>query len=184
MREFFHGWRRKAGIATLLVALLFMAGWIRSFVVEDYFALPFEFEIGGRTLVGLAAENQSLVFYADALESESDLEPDPVDTPLADTGATIPDAGPARQEDEPADALSVISEAESVADEWVQVGGPISVSSQSITITCMFPLPVPLVSVHFGWIVLPLTLLSGWLILWKPRQFVSSRSEGPDRYQG
>ena len=35
MREFFHGWRRKAGCVTLVVALLLMAGWLRSRNISD-----------------------------------------------------------------------------------------------------------------------------------------------------
>ena len=37
MGDFFHGWRRKTGCATLLMALAFMAGWVRSFTVGDDF---------------------------------------------------------------------------------------------------------------------------------------------------
>ena len=36
MREFFHGWRRKAGCGLLLVSLVFMAAWMRSLVVSDH----------------------------------------------------------------------------------------------------------------------------------------------------
>ncbi len=35
MGEFFHGWRRKVGMMTLALALVFMAGWIRSFNEVD-----------------------------------------------------------------------------------------------------------------------------------------------------
>jgi hypothetical protein len=37
MRNFFHGWRRKAGVVTLLMALVVSGGWIRSFLVCDSF---------------------------------------------------------------------------------------------------------------------------------------------------
>ncbi|MDB5345259.1 MAG: hypothetical protein JWP89_3636 [Schlesneria sp.] len=37
MHNFFHGWRRKAGIVTLLMALVVSGGWIRSFLVYDSF---------------------------------------------------------------------------------------------------------------------------------------------------
>ena len=30
MGDFFHGWRRKIGVVTLLMALLFMAAWIHT----------------------------------------------------------------------------------------------------------------------------------------------------------
>jgi hypothetical protein len=35
MMTFLHGWRRKAGFATLATACVFMAGWIRSLAHED-----------------------------------------------------------------------------------------------------------------------------------------------------
>ena len=36
MGEFFHGWRRKVGCLTLVMACLFMAGWVRSRFVYDW----------------------------------------------------------------------------------------------------------------------------------------------------
>ena len=35
MREFFRGWRRKFGCATLFMALVFMAGWVRGSSICD-----------------------------------------------------------------------------------------------------------------------------------------------------
>jgi hypothetical protein len=35
MREFFHGWRRKLGCVTLVMALVLMVGWMRTRVVQD-----------------------------------------------------------------------------------------------------------------------------------------------------
>ena len=35
MREFFHGWRRKVGCVTLVMALALNGAWIRSHVVYD-----------------------------------------------------------------------------------------------------------------------------------------------------
>jgi hypothetical protein len=37
MKEFFHGWRRKAGVVTLVGALAFMVLWIRGIVVTEMF---------------------------------------------------------------------------------------------------------------------------------------------------
>jgi hypothetical protein len=37
MRDFFRGWKRKIGVVTLLIAALFMALWVRSYSVEDEF---------------------------------------------------------------------------------------------------------------------------------------------------
>ena len=35
MKEFFHGWRRKTGIITLVMACLFATVWVRSLFIED-----------------------------------------------------------------------------------------------------------------------------------------------------
>ncbi|MDB5346658.1 MAG: hypothetical protein JWP89_5035 [Schlesneria sp.] len=175
MFEFFYGWRRKMGTATLLIALLFMGGWIRSFVVDDYIAFPFLFcvEAGSWSLDGLASKNESLVLYAYVLPPIYELGPDSEEIPLASSGSTIPAAEPALKEHEPADALSACSESEAAADEWTIVGES-AVSCQAIIIgCCIFP-PEPVVTLPFCWIVMPLTLLSAYLLLWNPRKPVST----------
>lgn len=35
MHSFFHGWQRRAGYVTLVMANLCIGGWIRSLVVSD-----------------------------------------------------------------------------------------------------------------------------------------------------
>lgn len=40
MRDFFHGWRRKTGAATLVLACVFMAGWVRSHSIADVVVIP------------------------------------------------------------------------------------------------------------------------------------------------
>lgn len=40
MRDFFHGWRRKTGCVTLIVAFAIYAAWMRSLVRHDQVALP------------------------------------------------------------------------------------------------------------------------------------------------
>ena len=36
MSEFFRGWKRKLGAATLLMALVFLGGWVRSYSTVDW----------------------------------------------------------------------------------------------------------------------------------------------------
>jgi hypothetical protein len=36
MTEFFKGWRRRSGIVMLALASLFATGWVRSYVFDDY----------------------------------------------------------------------------------------------------------------------------------------------------
>ena len=40
MGSFFQGWRRKIGLMTLLLALVFMSGWVRSFITGDFVTFP------------------------------------------------------------------------------------------------------------------------------------------------
>jgi hypothetical protein len=40
MREFFHGWRWKVGVAMLVLACVFAAGWVRSLSTIDEIAMP------------------------------------------------------------------------------------------------------------------------------------------------
>lgn len=40
MREFFKGWRRKVGLVTLVMALVFTGGWLRSRFFEDSVIIP------------------------------------------------------------------------------------------------------------------------------------------------
>ena len=49
MREFFRGWRRKAGCVTLVMALVFMAGWIRRLLISDIL------------LIGVAVDSDTLL---------------------------------------------------------------------------------------------------------------------------
>ena len=37
MRDFLHGWRRKAGLALLEMALLLTLRWFRSMVIQDHY---------------------------------------------------------------------------------------------------------------------------------------------------
>jgi hypothetical protein len=41
MKEFFHGWRRKAGAAGLVMACVLTILWVRSCIVIDNVRLPF-----------------------------------------------------------------------------------------------------------------------------------------------
>ena len=41
MRDFFRGWRRKIGVVTLVMACLFLLGWVRSLTHFEGVSLPF-----------------------------------------------------------------------------------------------------------------------------------------------
>ena len=56
MAEFFRGWKRKVGMLTLLLACVFMAGWLRSPIVSDVLNIP----TGKHSFIGLASSGGSL----------------------------------------------------------------------------------------------------------------------------
>lgn len=45
MGKFFKDWRRKVGCGLLLVAMIFLAGWMRSTVVRDYVGSRYALDI-------------------------------------------------------------------------------------------------------------------------------------------
>eukprot|EP00456_Euglypha_rotunda_P016931 TRINITY_DN156_c0_g1_i5.p2 TRINITY_DN156_c0_g1~~TRINITY_DN156_c0_g1_i5.p2 ORF type:complete len:127 (+),score=12.56 TRINITY_DN156_c0_g1_i5:105-485(+) len=124
MREFFRGWRRKAGCATLLMACALAGLWIRTTVVADFIQL--EHLAFGTTRGG--------IYWAYFQAKQNwDWETTPESTLRSSFGN--------------------MSLAEILRDE---------LSSE----------------MHYGyalywWLVLPITLLSAYLILWKPRKRAS-----------
>lgn len=57
MHTFFHGWRRKAGVFALAVAMVLTGGWIRSRTVND----EYQFWTRHETSAVLASEKVRLV---------------------------------------------------------------------------------------------------------------------------
>lgn len=128
MREFFNGWRRKVGVATLVWACVFAAAWVRSFSIRDFIPLP------KLRTAALATESGCLVL-------------------LRETEAVL------------------ISEVPGLDVIWENVDGIENPMNP------MPPVATMVASAYFEkagsipyWsLVLPLTLLSGWLLLSKPR---------------
>ena len=87
MGDFFHGWRRKFGCMTLMLSAMFMCGWMRSLVVDDFIEFPITADTDNETLSGLATQKQALILYwfseLHAVPS-TDIAPTPMDgiTPL------------------------------------------------------------------------------------------------------
>jgi hypothetical protein len=40
VKEFFRGWRRKVGVVTLVMACVFMVGWARNYFIRDSVNIP------------------------------------------------------------------------------------------------------------------------------------------------
>lgn len=153
MKEFFHGWRRKAGLLTLFVACLFMAIWVRSLLVLDRFCLPQP----DRMILTLDGACRWLSY-----------------TPLADSDFTP--GKPSRfkwisselteEGRNNYDAFFMLSGG-NIHWRWHWGGFDFGAVSETIQ---MPPKRYEIRQIPYWSVVLPLTLLSAYLILWKPRK--------------
>lgn len=146
MAGFFKGWRRKTGVGALVLACVFMGAYLRVLTIEDYMSFPIE----NQTIAGIGTARRSLVIYQHGrLTDVAQAEPEPIRRKLStDVSGNL-------QTDE---GLGIPSEN----------GG--ALPPFQITISCSFPEPVPLVEIPLIVFVVPLTLLSAYLLLVKPRQ--------------
>ena len=126
MREFFHGWRRKAGCVLLVMACGLATSWVRSWTIED----SIDFMLGHRQQ-RITSDKERLLWGAwDFTES-----------------------GTYGWSSKPHPELSG--------------GGFVIFNSQRPSFW----------TISHWTVVLPLTLLSAYLILWKPRKQKSARTE-------
>lgn len=156
MREFFYGWRRKAGCVTLAIALAVYCAWMRSRVTHDLVALPWgndiyciesmwgQFDLGRVTLFNNNDNNnrRRAFWKSDAITREN--------------WQWIGDDGDPR-------AVDYLSEVDEIEWRWDWAGFHFGAghSSQQRTEDYLMP---------YWCLAVPLTLLSAYLILAKPRK--------------
>ena len=58
MGEFFRGWKRKTGMLTLVLACVFMAGWVRSSFFIEGLVIP----LGMKSSASLVSSDSSLIW--------------------------------------------------------------------------------------------------------------------------
>jgi hypothetical protein len=61
MWSYFRGWKRKIGAVTLVAACTFMIGWVRNLVVFDYIEIP----IGSHSTVFIVTYSQFFALFAE-----------------------------------------------------------------------------------------------------------------------
>ena len=144
MGEFFRGWRRKIGVVTLVMACVFMGGWVRSTIIGDFICIPFGNYISEE--IGSVDETISWSHYSTAF---------PISWRTGDTKR--PWDGGGRIND-----LSGIclTDSPKLGVGW---GTAEVLSGQT-----MKPVKVTFILVPYWFITIPLTLLSLWLLLVKP----------------
>lgn len=138
MREFFRGLKRKVGVVTLVMAFLVLGWWCRSLPTFDEIVTP----MGNHTWFGLISIRQSLV-----LEKDS--------------GGSLLRWGLPRATSFPWTEIDPLDSR--VTWYWTSCGFGIG----EVPSTPLILLPVTIFMVPYWSILIPLTLLSAWLLLSK-----------------
>ena len=151
MGDYFHNWKRKLGVVTLLVTCVFMGGWVRSLLVEDYFTLRdwIDLPVDDFVISGLGTRPHFLQLMR---QTPPPIAPGPPEI-----------ATPIEIEVEPVDTND--SDACEL-DENRQWGGS---ASFGVQFCCLFSTDETFAEIPFWSIVAPWTLLSAWLLL-SPRK--------------
>jgi hypothetical protein len=152
MREFFHGWRRKVGVLTLVMALAFAGAWLRGHRVKDVYSTR-----GPRTVCDTwSSSHEGIAWLRLRLQL-----PITISTPgwrtytVGTTGKSV--EGFFRNQKQAVDW------------RWKWLGFDFGQSQASQPI----PLQMTFLTIPYWSLVLPPTLLSAYLILWKPRKRTS-----------
>ena len=142
MGEFFHGWRRNTGCVTLAVACLFLAGWVRSSIIADVA----DFGVMGRNSIDVLSVNHMIgvVFIRNDLSCNPSWIPRWTNN-LAYITLLLDDSGYTWRH---------------------RILGNYAAGYPTVR---MLMGPRYVFVVHYATIVFPLTLLSAWLLLSKPR---------------
>jgi hypothetical protein len=155
MREFFRGWKRKVGVVTMTMACLFMAGWLRSRHARD------EFNVGrnhGLRITGISGRSH---FSIGIIKKNGFTDPLWLSASHNETDSTL-------------DVTKPIDGARCPTVFHIHMGLPrngITLGESRFNFyhetseTCWFAgfwLP-------YWSIVIPLTAISAWLLLSKPR---------------
>ena len=162
MSEFFRGWRRKFGVLTLLLACVLMGGWLRSLRTVNNVS----FTIGDHSLIQLISRDAALaVRRTKSKLAVKELSVDRVllmefQAPQGNSTGHL-----AINVDPPTRA------AEGAPFRWIirRYGFEIGSCADKL-----FPLQICVVRVPYWSVVIPLTLLSAFLLLFKSRQAIKS----------
>jgi len=159
MSEFFHGWRRKAGCVLLVMALVFMGGWIRSRIIEDRVEYSTREDT---TDIWISSDNEfGVIRHFVDQEKYSKINPDETITlgPSYPTWSTAP---------------SGTAEFSSLNGRrrWLGIGIADMETDDGSGYMC--------VTACYWSIALPLTLLSAYLLLWPGKRSERKVKANPD----
>ena len=162
MGSFFQGWYRKIGLATLLLALVFVSGWVRSFITGDFVTFPTrkqKTDAGVRFILGGLASLNGIIVWDTMYEESTD--PDDFDI---DVGSAYPSWGTY-----PTNKLNLNDPKLKWRWRW-NGAGVCDFDEERSEGVWGSTLVVP-----YWMIAVPLTLISVWLIL--PRSTKSNQRE-------
>ena len=166
MGEFYKGWRRKIGLMTLLMALVGMAGWVRSGLSVDFVWYPTAtFGYSVESLHGLVrltrgtpvASGMPVKFGSESLSSPPHLKFD-------DNGEPLPF--------DPWEKLDI---------EWQSNWFAFSFGTAMIKGSIA---KIEMCLIPYWSIVVPLTSLSAFLLLAKPRKSTQKKTVQPTANEG
>ncbi len=161
MGEFFRGWKRKVGFMTLMMALALAGGWVRSAFVEDSIEIP----TGRHSSISLVSGYSQLLLKVDLHPCSDDTLPIPTWRSVKLWGGIrwYDDLPTVFQWEWNGFALAEVPYQELLDDDW-----------QDYRSTYYFA--------PYWSITIPLTLVSLWVLLSKPRQ--SSPKKIPEPITG
>ena len=146
MGEFFKGWRRKVGCVTLVMACVVTLMWMRSLDIEDSLTeskeLGTTYFVGSRNQQLLWAKQEGVFWKAKGVWEEHKLGSSPF--------------------------VSVQDYQSQSRKNWC--GFRFEVGESEMRGPIVGKVRLVIVAIPYWSLVLPLTLLSAYLILWKPRK--------------
>ena len=155
MGNFFKGWRRKIGLLTLAIALVFMGGWMRGQSKADCVVL----RIGKSVLCNFASDQFGLRFvWSNRFDNPSSFSTEWTSQSLD----RMPKRTGPLDENKPSYEWKVCG---------VHIGSDEAELPRMRFVVCVVP---------YWYVILPLTLLSGWLILATPRKLKSPPCSTPN----
>lgn len=172
MKEFFRGWKRKVGCLTLTMACVAMVGWVRSFIVADFVHLPFKSE-PGTNIVSAISTNSGVVdlcWFSKPIELPGPTVAIPTPTQPIEETFSLSTA------DELFKDRSTGAFTEETDDRLPKMVVPIVTRPMSQL--------VPTLRIAYWSIVIPLTLISAWLLLKKPTKPNQTKTAQPISNEG
>lgn len=148
MGGYFHGWKRRIGILTLLMACVITAGWVRnSFFIESILVA-----FGRTSAAWLWSSDSALCLETHQIDDDVQLDDFPVFPQFFSRNRNFSEDSIWRNIEDPLFLLH---------RKWCGFGFDVNDDSTIRTV------------VPYWSLVLPTTLLSAWLLLSKPRQSTS-----------